>query len=370
MDFKFDNVNFDNSQPLYVQISDIIESKIKNGELGIGQKLPPQGELHKLFNVSKVTLGEAISRLVEEGYLSTRPTHGTFVISSEPKKGLDLTKKNEISLVVCPHLASDIYRDSRSQEILEGMEEAAREKGLYIIYSTIKEAQLTLKGKEKDIAGILVTGGIEREYFNIIKRSKIPFVLLGDIAGEKITDEGVDVIAQDDFQATYLATKHLTALGHKRIAFLYKPVGENFWDMEKARGYTQALKDAGIEIDSGLMIKDEKHYYEQGYIPMNGFLKKSVKFTGIVVVGEACAGAMQAIKQHDLRIPEDISLVCLGAAPGLTSVAYDFREIGRTGVARLIEKLTDPAWKPGRIIIPNRLIQGSSTAKIKKTVIR
>ena len=93
---EFGKLSFENPKPLYLQITDIIEQKITNHELSVGQKLPPQDDLRKVFNVSIDTMKEAISRLTKEGYLACRPRYGTFVVSSEPKKALDFKVNNGI----------------------------------------------------------------------------------------------------------------------------------------------------------------------------------------------------------------------------------------------------------------------------------
>jgi DNA-binding transcriptional regulator YhcF (GntR family) len=105
MEFRkmsFNKVDFSDTRSLYLQVADIIKDEIINKKIAVGQKLPPLYDFSKMFKVGHVTMREALSILVEEGYLSCRRNHGTFIISSEPKKGIDLTKRNEISLVVAP----------------------------------------------------------------------------------------------------------------------------------------------------------------------------------------------------------------------------------------------------------------------------
>ena len=97
---------------------------------------------------------------------------------------------------------------------------------------------------------------------------------------------------------------------------------------------------------------------------MKKLLKKSERFTGLICDGNLYAGASHALKEKNKKVPQDVSVVCVGGAPEVTSVAYDNREIGRAGVARLIDKLTNPGWKPERVIIPNSLIICDSTRKL------
>ena len=105
---------------------------------------------------------------------------------------------------------------------------------------------------------------------------------------------------------------------------------------------------------------------ESGYATMKEFLKSQKPFTAAVCNGASlCMGVVKALKESNLSIPEDISMVGLGDdISELTTVAFDLEEVGRTAVKRLIEKITSSNWQPGRILIQNKLIIRSSTRKI------
>ncbi len=69
-------------QKLYVQIYSIFLEKIENGEWPEGTQIPPEDELCRLYDVSKITVREAIQELVREGYLKRQQGKGTFVTNS------------------------------------------------------------------------------------------------------------------------------------------------------------------------------------------------------------------------------------------------------------------------------------------------
>lgn len=73
---------------LYVQIYTIIKEKIGSGEWSEGTQIPTEDELCKTYDVSKVTVREAIQELVREGYLRRQQGKGTFVLYSVPHLGL------------------------------------------------------------------------------------------------------------------------------------------------------------------------------------------------------------------------------------------------------------------------------------------
>lgn len=81
-------VDRDSKEKLYVQIYSIIKEKIENGDWPSGKQIPIEDELCKTYDVSKVTVREAISELVREGYLKRQQGKGTFVTYSILNSGL------------------------------------------------------------------------------------------------------------------------------------------------------------------------------------------------------------------------------------------------------------------------------------------
>ena len=73
---------------LYVQIYTIIKEKIESGEWSAGTQIPTEDDLCKTYDVSKVTVREAIQELVREGHLKRQQGKGTFVLYSVPHLGL------------------------------------------------------------------------------------------------------------------------------------------------------------------------------------------------------------------------------------------------------------------------------------------
>jgi DNA-binding LacI/PurR family transcriptional regulator len=367
---QFKSLDFNSSKSLYLQITNIIEDKIRNKEIAVGRKLPPQNELRKTFNVSIDTMREAISNLVDEGYLSCRPTHGTVVISSEPKKGISLERRNGICLVYCPFGADKSVREKTNQDacinrIVNGAEEKAREEGKYLLYTAIDKDELNLFGKEKEISGLIVTGFVSPEYYRVIKKTKIPFILIGDIAQKARTKGAVDVVVNNDFEGTYLAAKHLIELGHKKILYLARSFGQYPWNNEMLRGYKEALENAGIEYDEHLSVETKTKDAAGIYKVVKGILDNSVSFTAIVYVYDYLGfEIVRTLAEKGMNIPEDISIVGIGGIPELAVVDDDYRGMGRTAVERLIERVKNPDIEPKRIVVPPYLIVRDSVRKL------
>ena len=363
-----EGLEFGSPKHLSLQVAEIIEKKILNKEIIVGEKLPPQEDLCKMFKVSLGTMKDALSDLVKEGYIARRRKYGTVVISSEPSQIVDLKTRNVVCIVICTDPEFETAGNQFFSKVISGVGERVKENSLHLMYKTIggNDNELDFEGREHDIAGLIITGSITPAHLRIVKKTKMPFVLIGDVFQDAKSDEQVDTIANDDFQGGYMATKHLIDLGHRRIAYFTTAFGPYIWEKEYLRGYRQALKDAGIPCDKELEVEAGSQEYKKLYLAFKGFLEKPMSYTGLVCTmnERVYFAVMKAFSEKNIRVPEDISMVAPEYFPGVTSVNNDMEEMGRAAVERLIECLTNPDWKPGRVIIPNKLNAGDSTREI------
>jgi LacI family transcriptional regulator len=362
-------LDFESPKSLYTQLTEIIEKQIISNDIAVGQKLPSEEKLRKMYKVSIDTVREALSNLVKEGLIARRRSYGTYVISSEPKRSLNLEKKNGICLVAC-QLTGTSYSDAFSHphyyKVIKGVEEKVREKSCYMIYSTLRGKDLEIGGKEKEIAGLIITGDITHENYGAIKKSKIPYVLIGDVQQSTATVDDVDIIADDDRGNVRKTTKYLIDLGHEKIVYLASSLSHYYFQEEHFKGYIEAMKESGILCNPSMQIETGKYSFESGYDKMKEFLTKSVPFTALLCTSNIIAfGAMKAIMEKGLRVPEDISVIG-GISPELTSIENDSEEAGRVAVERLIERLTNPYWQPRRIVVPGKIIVRKSTRRLEK----
>ena len=86
-------INKDVPIPLYYQLKNIIKTDIENGTLKTGDTIPTEMEIMSHYNISRFTVRQAISELVNEGYLLRKTSKGTFV--TEPNKKTSFIKSFE-----------------------------------------------------------------------------------------------------------------------------------------------------------------------------------------------------------------------------------------------------------------------------------
>jgi len=249
-------------------------------------------------------------------------------------------------------------------EVLNGMEEAAREKNYHIIlantqrdYKKEEEAINLLLAKRVD--GLLITPVQDRDddIKNLID-ANIPFV----VVGRDFEDIEVDAIYNDEVKGGFLATEYLIKKGHKRIAlingFLYKSPAKG-----RLEGYKKALNKYRISLDESLISSGDINI-EDGYERTKKMLEKNLDFTAIFAYNDMMAfGAIQAIKEKGLRIPEDIGLVGYDdipfsslISPLLTTIRLKKQDLGVESVKLLLSRINGKRKKIKKMMLDVELI--------------
>jgi DNA-binding LacI/PurR family transcriptional regulator len=192
-------------------------------------------------------------------------------------------------------------------------------------------------------------------------------------------------IILDHESAAKLALSHLYSLGHRSIAFMRGPRAipdsEFRWEsiQKVARGMTLKVDPAHvIRMDAeGWSMKTGQHTMapEIGYKPMKALLEKSRDFTAVFCFNDIAAiGAIRALKDAGLRVPEDVSVVGFDdiqsaaySTPSLTTVRQPLTEMGRRGAQVLLERIAQKEREYAvEITMAPELVVRESTCPAKK----
>jgi len=179
-----------------------------------------------------------------------------------------------------------------------------------------------------------------------LSRSGLPVVII-NLTALRLESPWVSV---DNAGGARLATRHLLALGHERIAFLFpSPDLPCFHD--RYHGYCQALREVGIEPDPMLALYDDGSAVKC----LQEIQAMSTPPTAIVVGNDYLAySVIMELGKLGWRVPEDIAIVGFDdvippyqSSIALTTVRQPFYEIGQCAVEMLLSQL-DPRFKPSR----------------------
>jgi LacI family transcriptional regulator len=186
---------------------------------------------------------------------------------------------------------------------------------------------------------------------------------------------GVSNLVLDHARAAELALSHLHELGHRRIALMQGP------DIIPDSAYRwsailEAAQKYGIAVAPELHVRlgQKQGTPESGYVSIQEILARTRDFTAIFCFNDIAAiGAIRALQDAGLRVPEDVSVVSfddiLGASyhtPSLTTVRQPLEEMGREGARILLERIAQPNQEyPAEIVFQPQLIVRESTGPAK-----
>jgi LacI family transcriptional regulator len=178
-------------------------------------------------------------------------------------------------------------------------------------------------------------------------------------------------VLTDDILVGRLATAHLLERGRRAIAHLAGP--PFIHARRREEGYRAVLQQHHIEPRAGWVVKSG-FMQDDGYAAMKRVLQVRPRVDAVFAANDPAAiGAMKAIWEAGLRVPEDIAVVGAGdVAHGdllkvpLTTVSWSKEELGRKAAELILEQIgAHPQGPFKRIIVPPRLVARESTAVVR-----
>jgi DNA-binding LacI/PurR family transcriptional regulator len=270
-------------------------------------------------------------------------------------------------------LLTDSFNAVFVREVLPGLEAALAGKPVRL--EQIEMQELSAPEKNRHIERLALERAVDALIvchlpFNsrqaaLFVESRIP---VGYLAGRL---EGVDWCMVDEIQGAYEATRHLLAMGHKRLALVSGPPVA-LESRLREDGFLRALKEAGMSPERGSDIKIVNFSENEGYEAGHLLMQMPEAPTGVFCsAGDlTCLGLMAAFKEWGLRLPRDLSIVGYdGLAftehldPPLTTVKQPLVQMAQVLAERVIQRLLEPGSQaPRGELFEPRLIVRHSTA--------
>jgi len=269
--------------------------------------------------------------------------------------------------VVVPNLVTHYYA-----AVLDGIEAEARKSG-YSIISTNSHESFEDEAQALDnfislhvegIIACLAQNTTDYSHFEEIAQMGIPLVFFGRTC---LTDKFSSVTANGD-EAAQIATQHLIDTGSRRIAFIGGP---NHLDMVKRRkhGYLEALRENNIPIDRELVACD-KIDYEVALHVTEEMLKRDNRPDAILAFNDIITfAAFTAIKNCNLRIPEDVALIgftddqhAAYVTPRMSAIVDQSFKMGVKACDLLLRNINGDE-KVYKAIVPQQLVIRDTSAK-------
>jgi GntR family transcriptional regulator of arabinose operon len=334
-------------QPIYRCLQESIVAKVSRGEFQPDDALPSENHLAEEYGISRGSVRTALKELQNKGIIYSVVGKGSFInrqISDQPS-----IKQDRIAFIV-PSL------DGSELQIYRGIEDTLNKAGYMLsifnsqrsIEQENKNLKLLLEGKEKGAIIFPNWGRTNAEALFELKMAGYPFVLIDRYFRELETD----YVVTDNKKGGFLATEHLIKLGHKRIGII--PGLKCTAIEDRLEGYREALARYGLVHDPALARHLERADAEKsepsaeiGYNEAVNLLKE--RPTAIFATNDFLAqGAIRAIQDAGMNIPEDISVVGFDNQgftelldPSLTTVAQPCYNMGQRAAEIVLRKLNN-----------------------------
>ncbi len=310
-------------------------------------------------NVSASTRQRVLQIIQEQQY---RPNYFARALA---------TRRTRIIGVVIPYTPLVIFDEARYfSAMLQGITEVMDERD-YVMLLWLSQPEDTKNlFYERVIAQhrlmdglILASISLDDPLQNQLLDIGMPFVLL-ERPGQRFIDH-ISYVTVDNIGGAQEAVNHLLSLGRRRIGtitgLLSHPDGQ-----DRLMGYRQALENNGIPFDPVLVA--EGHFdLDSGYEGMRELLRAGVDavFAGSDITA---IGAMRAIKEVGLRIPEDVAIVgfddlptAVNVSPRLSTVHQPIPEKGALAASLLLDSIEGEDKVPSHRLLPTRLIVRESS---------
>jgi LacI family transcriptional regulator len=257
-------------------------------------------------------------------------------------------------------LLTNDFNDFFRTQVMTGADEEARKEGYaYILWSVnngLKDEMQQFRTLfERQIDGVFVasSNAEHADHIQFFLDNNIPVVALGYPSPESFAN-----IQVDNTSGAYRATEYLIQRGHRVIGAIAEPYG----DMRRD-GYRMALVDAGIAFDEALMEPGDWSF-DSGYAAMKPLLERNPHMTAVFAQNDRMAiGAMHALHEAGLRIPDDIAVIGFDDIPAaahtwppLTTMRQPMRETGRIATQLLLEMVRNPRSVPKEVVLKTELV--------------
>ncbi|HEX9013277.1 MAG TPA: substrate-binding domain-containing protein, partial [Anaerolineaceae bacterium] len=217
--------------------------------------------------------------------------------------------------------------------------------------------------------GVIIASALmEDSIVQSLYTSKMPFIMVG-----RHPSMDVNYLDVDNVAGAHNATAHLLRIGRKRVATITGPMNM-IAGHDRYQGYADAFHQRNVTLSPDLVVEGD--FTEMsGYTCMRELLGRGVD--AVFVASDAMAyGAMRAVRESDLRIPEDVAMVGYDDLPGsartspaLTTIRQPVHRMGAVVTETLVDIIHHPTPQPRHVILPTELvIRDSSGAYGSKNV--
>ena len=351
-------------ETLYAKVYNDIISKIKSGELKVGEKLPKEIELTKIYGVSRITVARALKDLAESNLIYRVKKSGTFVNG----------KLNHSTPLIIPTI---LPFEGDFNDIMTGIQNTALTYNVFTpFYNTRNNAE-----RERSFLKELLSSSLDGlivypcmsfhnlDLYAAILTKKIPIVCIDRPI------EGIEtpLVTSTNADSMCGIVDKLAAKGHKRIGFFSISEQMAYTETERFRGFCRGLVKNGLPLRKEYLFNTyDLHKKELSSTPsqqrqlfhkyvkneLSRYLALREKPTAICCMNDNTLEMIDKVaKQLGIAIPDDLMLTGFDCTDierarntGIISVRQDFYKLGATAVSLMIRICNGQPYPPIELV--------------------
>jgi DNA-binding LacI/PurR family transcriptional regulator len=323
-------------------------------------------DLAELSGVSRAT----VSRVINGGSVSPETRQKVLDVLETTSYRPNLAARNLASgksgvVGVVMHVAAQLtFSDNYFAGLLTGICDSLTEEAAGMMLwlgNRTKEQTLDQILSMGMLDGIIVTADtIDDPLVDGLRSSGVPTVLIG----HRRADSDASYVDIDNETSGEAITDHLVALGRTRVGHITGR-RDSVSGRDRKTGYRRSLRRANLPTEG--LIAEGDYTAEGGYKAATELIEANVDAI-FCASDNTAAGALEAIRNAGLRVPDDIALAGFDDLsfaseldPPLTTMRQDIQGIGQEASRNLLRLLDRPEGGPRRVLLPTELVIRQST---------
>ena len=361
---------------IYRRIQAAMRARIADGDWAAGQGIPNRTQLCKEFGTTRVTLDKAIQGLVAEGVLRSAGRVGTFV--SLPEEIEARTLRVGVILASNTPESCDVSWCNDNfyfGPLFQGIRDAVSGKPVDTVFTHLYHTEYIRFCRDSRLDGAILIAprNWQLPAFHRLHQEGIFFVAVG-ISSTDPVDAEIPFQDTDNRQGARDVALHLLSLGHREITLVSEVTTLSNYN-DRLQGFRHALAEAGQAINPRnllLIPEQDADRYEEC---MDDWLTRSLAAGTVPTAVFVCDYPMsltmsRVLRRHNLRVPEDISLVGFDdplsaehLTPSLTTVRQPVYQMGRRATERLLAGIRGGQPPRGGELLRTELIVRESAGR-------
>jgi LacI family transcriptional regulator len=286
-----------------------------------------------------------------------------------------LKKRSKDGIAIIIKGMDNLFLASLLQQIQTRIEQRNHPCMVYYLNEDDDEVEMAKQiSRERQPVGILFLGSNANFFKEKFMGITVPCALVTTSAKELHYDN-LSSVCTDDVAAARYAIEFLLEKGHRQIGILSGKMDSSDAAMYRFEGCKATFEEYGVSFDPRRQMESAWFSMTDGYYAMDRLLSKYKELTAVFAMSDLMAiGAIRAIRDHGLRVPEDVSVMGFDGieignfiSPRLTTIRQHRERIAERSVDILLE-CVDNGAQAVHEIEPYYLVPGESVSQVKERI--